>query len=671
MSALRDIVDVVRNIDKTPFVAGKFDSSQLIKVLRKHYPDIYDSLPSPPNTPIGLKQITAAELRELDTLPRYQRRALAREVREAADKAISCHALRATPLSQIAHCAPLFAVWQRVKYRLIYDLRAFNLFSRDPTFSMETIADAPTIARGCTVGGKLDLKSAYWQIPLAPDLFRYMGATIDGSSYTWRTLPFGLALAPRLFTDIVRPLLLAWRSRGIRVLVYLDDVAVFAEDTETYARHVAIVMRDLVAAGLRISPDKAFVGPYTTFELLGLNIDLTHQAFSVPSDRAHRIADDARTILSSTASSPPTALDLTSFLGRVAFAGVACPWLAFFRASLVRDTANAAPSANFDPKAPVSLSDESRAELRWWVNHSVSTMTRVWRWSSVAQTTVFARRGTETPVPQFEAASDASDTGVGLRFGPVGSPVENEPLPPWLPPSSPSAARELYGLARLVESGRFPRRATVRLLVDAQAAVGTWLGPSVTSLTARAARRLFRAVVAADIDVILDWLPRELLFDVDAGSRVDAGDMSHAMVPPEWLSRVIGDVFAGSTSADAEFFASSHNRCFPSSPCGSRRPDPAARLGDGISTSAWSWAQRGWAYPPFGLARRVIDHVNSMPTPPNVILLLPRATINRTLRHFTIRPGPDFLLAPPSFKRRVAPPMPLDLCIPTRLLPSD
>jgi len=236
---LREIAATIRRLDKIPFVAGQFDSSRLLKTLRDNYPDVVDSIDPPPSTPITLDQVTASERSELESLPRHARRALAREVLDATAKATGCGALRSTPLSRIIHCAPLFAVWQKIKYRLIYDLRAFNTHSLDPTFDMETVADIPTIARGCNVGSKIDLKSAYWQVPLHTDLQAYMGCEVDGRSMTWRCLPFGLAIAPRIFTMTIRPLVLAWRSRGIRVLAYLDDIAVFASDPATHARRAS------------------------------------------------------------------------------------------------------------------------------------------------------------------------------------------------------------------------------------------------------------------------------------------------------------------------------------------------------------------------------------------------------------------------------------------------
>ena len=304
----------------------------VLRVYRERFGD--DAIPPLPPIPISLADVSAVDLEEVRSLPRPFRRHMTRELRAEAAKAIGCRALRHARLEHLIHAAPLFTVWQRIKYRLVYDLRIFNSVCDDATFRMETLSDVPIIAAGCKVGGKLDLASAYWQYPLADDLSAALGCFIDGRPYRWACLPFGLSMAPRTFTALLHPFIVAWRRIGIRVVAYLDDIAVFADDPAQYAEHVAIVVNDLAAAGIRIAAKKAFLTPMTRFEFLGLLIDLTRQAFSVSTDRQARLASEAQEVLSD-----PSRSSLESFLGRTAFCGLACPWISFFRPSLTADLA--------------------------------------------------------------------------------------------------------------------------------------------------------------------------------------------------------------------------------------------------------------------------------------------------------------------------------------------
>ena len=338
----------------------------------------------------------------------------------------------------------------------------------------------------------------------------------------------------------------------------------------------------------------------------------------------------------------------------------------YFRPALIADLANVPHDA---PRStPVPLSPDARAELKWWRDSSAELLTRQWPWSRLATATVYRARFTDPPTPSHTAATDASTDGVGIRRGPPGSTVDDEPLPSWLPPDSPSTARELYGLARAIETGRYPAGSVVRLITDASSAMHTWAGATCTARTARAARRLFRASMDADVHVIVDWAPREELEDCDAGSRRASARLVHATPPRAWLHQVMTSAF-GRPDADVELFASAHNRMFPGARHGSRAPDPSAPIGDGLSAEAWSSARRGWAFPPFGLARAVLHRITTSSSPPRVACLMPDNAVVRTTlarRGWRIEPGPSYLYAPPSFTRRLTPPTPLIACLPPR-----
>jgi len=688
MDILRQTRERIVAQDQGPFVAGLLTFPRVAAAVQRAG-GIVSRLP---RIPLRLLDVAADPSRTehlVDLLPRPARRQITRELQAAFKKAVDVGAVR--PLADeaiIRAIAPLFTVHQSDKDRLIYDLRALNAsITDDPTFSMQTIYDVPAIAAGCTVGGKADLRSAYWQYPLSPDLAAVLGVDavqgITDHPTAWHVLPFGLDVAPKTWTALMAPFVEAWRRRGIRVIVYLDDIAVFAPDSDTFARHTAIVVDDLAAAGIRISSDKSFFVPFRKFEFLGVTIDLADGgAFTISEERIARLARQADEILADPAAAD--AHELASFLGRATFVSVTCPWLSFYRTALVAALTAACPQG-LPRRHPgrsivVSWTPDALAELRWWRDQAGHLLRRSWPWTTLAVTRSFASRGAPlaVPIPATTAASDASDTGIGLRVPitlPDGSTRDvllAEALPSWLPPDSPSAARELFGLARLLELRliRPTPNGIIRLITDSQAAAGSWAGTTATPLTARAARRLFVASLQVGCPVIVDWSPREALGDCDAGSRLAARDASHATPPADWVRFQLRR-HLGSDHADAEFFTSASNRLFPAAASGSRLPDPSAAAGDGVSSPFWASTRCGWAFPPFALRRAVVTRVASMPQPPRALLLLPDSPITRSLPGYTFLPGPPHLLAPPDFRRRMTPPLPLVLCVPPLQAPGS
>lgn len=69
---------------------------------------------------------------------------------------------------------------------------------------MENITSLKDIIQRGDLMGQLDLKDAYLSIPIAKAHWRYLRFQWKAQNYEFRTLPFGLASAPRVFTKLLR-----------------------------------------------------------------------------------------------------------------------------------------------------------------------------------------------------------------------------------------------------------------------------------------------------------------------------------------------------------------------------------------------------------------------------------------------------------------------------------
>ena len=550
------------------------------------------------------------------------------------------------PTDVIDAWSPLFTVEQATRSRVIFDLRALNESVRDPKFRMETLAHVPTFARGGKVMLKLDLRSAFHQYPVTRELSRFFG-TCDpdnpDSLCRWTCLPLGFSRSPLIWSSLTSMFRDQWRACGIRVFVYVDDILIVADDVNQLADATEIVVGDLIAAGIRISAKKAQIAPFTSLDFLGLTVDLTRQAFIIPEEKLTKIAAGALE-LSSHPPSPSSLHELQSLIGRTAFAAVACPWLRFFTASLNK---RLSPSSVLP-----EWSRDELEELLWWATDAPRLLAgRVWRWQQTAATRPFTRHSTH-PIPGFYARCDASDNGIGLRYG--SEAVWSEPLPSWLPPSSPSSARELYGICRLIEAGHFPPGAVIRVQCDNTGAVFTAMGSSATPLTARVARRYFQALIDHDVTVIVEWVSREELYDVDAGSRWDAGDLSHALLPHATRKALCDVAFGPDRVPDVLFFSSPHTRWVPSAAYCSRAPEPGSS-GDGVGTEVWETCLRGWAYPPFALLHPTLLRISNLPSPPRAIVILPDTSYVRCVLRDWRRIPITLILSPPTHTQAIPP----------------
>lgn len=645
------VYERIASADSAPFVAGQLQGERVIRTLRRRLPiaaRVDEDLTLPFPIPLGLEDIIQAGTIVGGHDSARRARATPEMIREF-EKVITSKAVRVA--SECNFWCPMFTVEQHDKHRLIFDLRAFNQFGLDPHFKMETIADVPTFAAGGRFMCKLDLRSAFWQYPVNSELASYLGTSDPRDPtnlYQWQCLPMGLARSPLVWSATMGRFVNAWRKAGLRVMIYIDDILIVSDTVNELASAVEAVVHDLIDAGIRISSSKSFIAPFRVLDFLGLTVNLTEQAFVIPDTKLQRIALDARQIRDQ---GPLPIKDVEAFLGRVAFAATACPWLAFFRSAITRDALGSQSSTEWTPDA--------KEELLWWIQGAERLLAgKLWHWRRLAGTRIFARRRRGAQLFDYEASTDASETGIGRRL--TTGRFDSEPLPPWLPPSAPSVARELYGILRLVEVEDIPPGSSLRVVCDATGAVSTANGNTVAPSTAYIARRLFLACLEKDIVLVAEWAPREMLDDEDEWSRKDATDLSHALLTPETYSFFHRRYFGG-RQPDTIFFSAAHNRIHaPHARYCTRLPETNS-LGDGVSSPAWQTASRGWAYPPFPLVRAVLRRIALSPSPPRVIVVLPDSAFTRhVLRYWEAVDLPSqHCLTPPRFTHSI--PLPIRL----------
>ncbi|GJP65909.1 hypothetical protein CLOP_g22809, partial [Closterium sp. NIES-67] len=122
-----------------------------------------------------------------------------------------------------------------------------------------------------------DLKSGYHNVEIHASYGKFLGFLFEGHYYSFHSLPFGLATAPFLFTQLIKQVAKRWRTIGMRVVPYVDDL-LFLCKSHLYARSTcATVVRDLRAAGFIINSKKLHLNPSRHIAFLGLEIDATNQ----------------------------------------------------------------------------------------------------------------------------------------------------------------------------------------------------------------------------------------------------------------------------------------------------------------------------------------------------------------------------------------------------------
>lgn len=120
--------------------------------------------------------------------------------------------------------SPIFVIPKRSgKLRMILNMKRINTFMPTVHFRMETLASILPSIEWTDWAVSLDLRDAYFHVPIHPASRDLLGFAFEGETFRFRALPFGLRPAPRVFTCVVAALAGFLRNQGLRLFVYLDD----------------------------------------------------------------------------------------------------------------------------------------------------------------------------------------------------------------------------------------------------------------------------------------------------------------------------------------------------------------------------------------------------------------------------------------------------------------
>ena len=120
----------------------------------------------------------------------------------------------------------------------------------------------------------LDLKDGFWHVGVAPSLRPYLGFRYKNQSWQFRAMPFGLNIAPRIFTKVVSHVVKRLTEEGIWCLPYLDDLLIIACTEEDCLSKCHLAVKIIESLGWIINYKKSRMVPAQVFEWLGVHFDL-------------------------------------------------------------------------------------------------------------------------------------------------------------------------------------------------------------------------------------------------------------------------------------------------------------------------------------------------------------------------------------------------------------
>jgi len=249
-------------------------------------------------------------------------------------------------------------------WRPIIDLSVLNLCLNLHKFKMET----PISIRGALHPGhwtfSIDLKDAYFHVPIHPASRKYLRMELCGKVYQFRALPFGVSSAPWLFTKVMAEVKQIAHLRSLSLFQYLDDWLGESPDRRTCSNRAKDLVQLCTHLGLIVNLEKSELEPQQVFTFIGVRFNLRVAVVSPTLENISKI-HTAVTAFASKPSQP--AVRWQSVIGILGAQERYVPFGRFHLRPLQIQLNSCWSSQRDDPSCLVPLTQKVISTLEWWM----------------------------------------------------------------------------------------------------------------------------------------------------------------------------------------------------------------------------------------------------------------------------------------------------------------
>ena len=466
-------------------------------------------------------------------------------------------------------------------FRLILNLKKLNTTVEFNHFKMETILSAVKLIRPGAFMCVLDIKDAYYSVPLAREDQKYFKFFHEGKLYKFTALPNGFSPGPRKFTKLLKVPLSHLRKLMILIVAYIDDLLTSAKTFEECFTNVLTIVALLRSLGFVIHPDKSGFIPRQIVEYLGFIINSIKMTLSLSLKRINSIIELGNKLLNSSSVSIRM---VARFLGKCTSSFPAVSLGKLHYRALERDKIEALSlnKGNFDKR--MSISFEGKDDISWWIDNVADAESPI-----------------VIPNPSFVLTSDACKFGWGavinsLRTG--GSFSAAETIENHINVLELKAS--LFGLQSFCKDIHDTH---IKLLMDNTTAVHTVnnMGSCKSVECDNVVQEIWDFALQRKVWLSASYIPGILNVEADEESR-KAETRTEWMLCPKTFKRICKSLCI---APDVDLFASRINTQLPLFI--SFRQDPEAYAVNAFSLD-WS-SSVFYAFPPFACVDRCLQKI--------------------------------------------------------------
>lgn len=252
------------------------------------------------------------------------------------------------------------------KFRFILNLKQLNKSVRCPKFKMEDYRTAQRLVSPGCYFTKLDLKDAYFLIPIDTSHRKFLKFAWNSQLYNFNCLPFGLNTGPRVFTKLLKPILARFRKQGFLIVCYIDDLLILGNSKQSTLNATQVILETFVELGFIINNQKSVLEPVQDILFLGFIFNSLRMSIRLPFDKVTNILSLCDRIMR------VEHIKLREFAKFCGVLNSACPAVPYSRSHVKifeREKFCALRANNDSYNVTIPISKLIKDEVTWWLEN--------------------------------------------------------------------------------------------------------------------------------------------------------------------------------------------------------------------------------------------------------------------------------------------------------------
>lgn len=500
------------------------------------------------------------------------------KLESALQKLLKSKAVVSCENEQDQFISPIFGVPKSDgSIRLVINLKKLNEFIQSPHFKMEDYRSACTLVRPGYFLAVVDQRDAYHSIPIHIDFQKYLKFRWKGILYKFTCLPFGLNIAPYIYTKMMKPVLSHLRALGFQSVSFLDDCLLIGKNFDQCKQNVGYTLKVYEKLGLTVNFEKSVLKPTQSIKFLGFIFDTVNFTLKLPDIKKEKILKQCINVNLSVII---TVQELAELLGLLVSACPAVKYGSLYTKQLeLEKTIALQGSQNYAKK--MTLSAIAKEDVSWWI-----------------KTINYARRNIENERYDMLVTTDSSLSG----WGATADGIQTKGY--WTFEESALHINILELLAVKLALQIFLKKPGMKVLVRCDNATAVAyinnFGGCRSSSCHKVAKEIWQYCEQLDSFIFASYINTKANYVADELSRA-ARDSSDFKLCKE----VFDEICMNFGIPEIDLFASHHtNQC---KEFYSWYPDP---LSLGVDAFTHVWRDKFYAFPPFCLISRVLQKIN-------------------------------------------------------------